>query len=162
MITAIYPGSFDPITNGHLDILKRASRIFDKVVVTVMENPRKKPMFSLEERLEMLKVTTAGIANVEVDCYRGLLINYVKEKQARVIIKGLRAITDFEVEFQMALINRKLDQDIETMFMMTSGQHSYLSSSIVKEVASYGGNVESLVPPCVYKKIVRMYKEGTL
>lgn len=161
MITAIYPGSFDPITNGHLDILRRASRIFDKVIVTVMENPRKQAMFTLEERLEMLKVTTAGIPNVEVDCYRGLLINYVKQKKARVIIKGLRAISDFEFEFQMALINRKLDQEVETMFMMTSSQHSYLSSSIVKEVASFGGNVESLVPPCVYEKIIRMYKEGT-
>ncbi len=162
MITAIYPGSFDPITNGHLDIIQRSSRIFEKVVVTVMENPRKQAMFTLQERLEMLQVTTAGLANVEVDCYRGLLIDYVKQKKATVIVKGLRAISDFEFEFQMALINRKLDKDVETMFMMTSSRHSYLSSSIVKEVASFGGDVESLVPGCVYKKIVQKYKEGTI
>jgi pantetheine-phosphate adenylyltransferase len=162
MATAIYPGSFDPITNGHLDIIERASRIFGKVIVTVMENPRKNPMFPIKERLEMLQITTEGMANVEVDCYRGLLIDYVKQKNANIIIKGLRAISDFEFEFQMALINRKLDQDVETMFMMTNSKYSYLSSSIVKEVASYGGNVEGLVPDCVYQRIVRKYKEGAI
>ncbi len=162
MATAIYPGSFDPITNGHLDIIERASRIFGKVIVTVMENPRKNPMFPIKERLEMLQVTTQGMANVEVDCYRGLLIDYVKQKNANIIIKGLRAISDFEFEFQMALINRKLDKDVETLFMMTNSKYSYLSSSIVKEVASYGGNVEGLVPDCVHKIIVRKYKEGTI
>lgn len=162
MTTAIYPGSFDPITNGHLDIIERASRIFGKVIVTVMENPRKNPMFPIKERLEMLQLTTQGMANVEVDCYRGLLIDYVKQKNANIIIKGLRAISDFEFEFQMALINRKLDKDVETMFMMTNSKYSYLSSSIVKEVASYGGNVEGLVPDCVYKKIVSKHKEGTI
>jgi pantetheine-phosphate adenylyltransferase len=162
MATAIYPGSFDPITNGHLDIIERASRIFGKVIVTVMENPRKNPMFPIRERLEMLQITTQGMANVEVDCYRGLLIDYVKQKNANIIIKGLRAISDFEFEFQMALINRKLDQDVETMFMMTNSKYSYLSSSIVKEVASYGGNVEGLVPDCVYQRIVRKYKEGSI
>lgn len=160
MIRAVYPGSFDPVTNGHLDIIQRAASIFDSVVVTVMENPRKQPMFTLQERLEMLQATTEGMANVQVDCYRGLLIDYVEQKEAQVIIKGLRAISDFEFEFQMALINRKLNGNVETMFMMTSSRYSYLSSSIVKEVAGYGGNVEGLVPECVYQKIIERHKEG--
>ncbi len=159
MTIAIYPGSFDPITNGHLDIIERGSRIFDKVVVTVLENPRKTPLFTIEERLELLRATTISIKNVEVDCYKGLLINYVKEKKSSIIIKGLRAISDFEFEFQMALINRKLDCEVETMFMMTNSKYSYLSSSIVKEVASFGGSVEELVPPAVYNSILEKYRK---
>ena len=159
MTIAIYPGSFDPITNGHLDIIERGSRIFSKVVVTVLENPRKKPLFSIAERLEILKETTKGFTNVEVDCYQGLLVDYVTKKKARIIIKGLRAISDFEFELQMAHINRKLSEDIETIFLMTNSRYSYLSSSIVKEVACYGGSVEGLVPPAVYDRVMEKYNK---
>ncbi|HHX76983.1 MAG TPA: pantetheine-phosphate adenylyltransferase [Firmicutes bacterium] len=157
MAIAIYPGSFDPVTNGHIDIIVRAGLVFDKVIVTVMDNPRKTPAFTLEERLEMLVESTKGMKNVEVDYYHGLLIDYVKQKKAKIIVKGLRAISDFEFEFQMALINRKLNEEVETMFMMTNNKYSYLSSSIIKEIASYGGDVRKLVPSPVLKKLTAKY-----
>lgn len=155
MVKAVYPGSFDPVTNGHVDIIDRASKVFDHLIVAVLENPRKTPLFSIEERVEMLNNIIEHYPNVEVDYYKGLLIEYSRKQGAKIIIKGLRAISDFEFEFQMALINRKLDCDVETLFMMTNNKYSYISSSIVKEVASYGGEVKDLVPPEVYESIMK-------
>lgn len=145
---AVYPGSFDPVTNGHLDIIKRASRIFEKVYVAVLVNSAKSPMFTAEERADMLtrSVNAMGLKNVEIHIFSGLLVDFISEKKANVIIKGLRAVSDFEYEFQMALMNHKLLREVETLFMMTSNKYSYLSSSIVKEVARYGGNLNGLVP----------------
>ena len=153
MRKAICPGSFDPVTNGHLDIIDRASKAFDYLIVVVLENPRKKAMFSMEERVRMLRSTVSDFGNVEVDSYEGLLVDYAKKQDASIIIKGLRAISDFEFEFQMALVNRKLNCDVETMFMMTNNKYSYVSSSIVKEVASYGGDIRALVPSKVHQMI---------
>lgn len=160
MTIAIYPGSFDPVTNGHKDIIDRSSRVFDKVIVSVLENPRKKALFSIEERVEMLHMIVAGYPNVEVDSFRGLLIDYAKQKNSSIIVKGLRAMSDFEFEFQMALINRKLDSRLETMFMMTNNSYSYISSSIVKEIGGYGGDISELVPNEVYDTIVKKISEG--
>lgn len=145
---AVYPGSFDPVTNGHLDIIKRASRIFEKVYVAILVNSAKSPMFNAEERADMItrSVKNMGLKNVEVHVFNGLLVDFISEKGANVIVKGLRAVSDFEYEFQMALMNHKLLREVETLFMMTSNKYSYLSSSIVKEVAKYGGNLNGLVP----------------
>jgi len=154
VIKAVYPGSFDPVTNGHVDIIDRASKVFDQLIVAVLENPRKTPLFSIEERVKMLNRIIDRYPNVEVDYYRGLLIEYSRKRGAKIIIKGLRAISDFEFEFQMALVNRKLDCDVETLFMMTNNKYSYISSSIVKEVASYGGEIKDLVPREVYPDIM--------
>ena len=151
--TAVYPGSFDPITNGHLDIIKRASRIFDKLYVSILTNSAKTSAFSLEERLDMIRRVTREYDNVEVDSFSGLLVNYLNEKNATIVVRGLRAVSDFEYEFQMALTNHKLEKNIETLFMMTSARYSYLSSSIVKEVARHGGNLEDLVPDCLVREI---------
>ena len=152
---AVYPGSFDPVTNGHLDIIKRAARIFEKVYVAILTNSSKKPMFTVDERIEMIEHSVAelGIKNVEITAFSGLLVDFVAEKNANVIIKGLRAVSDFEYEFQMALMNHKLLRDVETLFMMTSNKYSYLSSSIVKEVARYGGNLTGLVPDGLISRI---------
>ena len=155
---AVYPGSFDPITNGHLDIIKRAARIFDKLYVAVMVNSSKTPAFSLDERIEMIKKVTSHYDNVVVDSSSGLLVNYLKEKNADVIVKGLRAVSDFEYEFQMALMNHKLEKNIETLFMMTSGKYSYLSSSIVRELARHGGNLQDLVPDVLIDEISNKLK----
>ena len=160
MSNAIYPGSFDPPTNGHMDIIKRASEVFDHLTVAVLENPRKEPTFSNEERAAMLKKIAAPYENVEVDYFQGLLIEYATRKNARIIIKGLRAISDFEFEFQMALVNRKLDSRIETMFMMTNSKYSYLSSSIVKEIASFGGDIRPLVPAVIYEMVMNKFSQG--
>ena len=151
---AVYPGSFDPITNGHLDIIRRSARIFDKLYVSVLTNSAKVSSFSVGERMEMIKEVTKEFDNVEVDSFSGLLVNYVKQKEASVVVRGLRAISDFEYEFQMALMNHKLEEDIETLFMMTNGKYSFLSSSVVKELASHGGNLSDLVPDCLTEKIV--------
>jgi pantetheine-phosphate adenylyltransferase len=153
MRIAVYPGSFDPVTNGHLDIIERSSKIFDIVIVSILENSTKKPMFTVEERIDFLKVVTKRFSNVKVDSFSGLLVNYLKEKEASVIIKGLRAISDFEYEFQMALMNNKLAPCIETLFMMTNSKYSYLSSSVVKEVASLGGCLKELVPDEIMPQI---------
>lgn len=158
MRIAVIPGSFDPITLGHLDIIRRTSNIFDRVYVGVLANSSKQhPLFTVPERMELIRRVTGAFPNVEVDTFDGLLVDYAREKNASAIVKGLRAVTDFEYEFQMALINKKLAPDIETLFMMTSGQYSYLSSSIVKEVASYGGSLNELVPeeimPDIYHKL---------
>jgi len=148
---AIYPGSFDPITNGHLDVLKRALKIFDKVIVAVGENPDKEYLFSQKERVEMIKKSTKGL-NVEVDHFSGLLVKYAKKKKANAIVRGLRAVSDFDYEFQIALMNRKLCRDIETVFIMTRGMYSYLSASLVKESARLGANLSGMVPKVVEEK----------
>lgn len=154
----IYPGSFDPITFGHLDIIKRSAKLFDRLIVAVLSNPQKEPLFTVDERIEMIRESINDAPNIEIDSFSGLLIDFARLKQAKVIIKGLRAVSDFEYELQMALMNKKLDERIETVFIMTSSKYSYLSSSIVKEVASFGGCVSSLVPPLVEKQLKRKYK----
>ena len=149
----IYPGTFDPVTYGHLDIIERASNLYDKVFIGVAHSVEKKPLFSIKERVEMLKKATAHLDNVEVEDFKGLVIEYAKKKKTRVIIRGLRMISDFEYEFQMALTNRKLDDKIETIFMMTNESFSYLSSKLIKETVSLGADVRSLVPPFVADKL---------
>jgi len=156
---AVYPGSFDPITNGHIDIIRRSSRTFDKVYVAVLVNSAKKPLFSIEQRMKWIKKVTEGLDNVEVDTFSGLLVDYMREKGAGIIIKGLRAVSDFEYEFQMALMNHKLSKDIETLFMMTSAKYQYLSSSIVKEVARHGGCLDGLVPDEMKEEITARAKQ---
>jgi pantetheine-phosphate adenylyltransferase len=152
---AVYPGSFDPITLGHLDIIERAASVFDKVIVAVLENPDKKSaLFTVEERVKLINKVVMGIKNVEVEFFNGLTINYLHKKNAHVIIRGLRAVSDFEYELQMASINNKLDPDIETLFMMTNNKYSYLSSSIVKQVAMYGGCIKELVPDKIIREIL--------
>lgn len=146
MKTAIYPGSFDPITNGHLDIIKRGAKIFDRLIIAVLINVDKKGLFEIEERVELIKRVTKDIKNVEVVSFNGLLIDLLKEKEADVILKGLRGVLDFEYEMQMALINNKLDSNVETLFMMTAAENSYISSSSVKQIAKFGGNINGLVP----------------
>lgn len=153
MNIGIYPGSFDPITYGHLDIIQRSVKLFDRLIVAVLSNPQKKPLFTVEDRIEMIRQSVNGIPNIEIDSFSGLLIDFARLKQAKVIIKGLRAVSDFEYELQMALMNKKLDNHIETIFIMTNSKYSYLSSSIVKEVSSFGGCVASLVPPLVEQRL---------
>ena len=153
MKIAVYPGSFDPVTNGHLDVIERALKIIDKVIVTVGDNPGKKPTFTIEERMEMLKECTKDMKNVEIDSFSGLLLNYVKNKNSKIIIRGLRAVSDFDFEFQRALMNRVVDEDIETIFIMTKEHYVYLNSSIVKEMAMFGGKINGLVPNIVEKKL---------
>lgn len=160
MRIAVCPGSFDPVTNGHLDIITRASKRFDKVIVAVLKNSSKNSLFTIEERMEMLKYHCKDIENVEIDSFSGLLIDYMKIKNSQVIIKGLRAVSDFEYEMQMALMNRKLDQDIETIFMMTNSKYSYLSSSIIKEVAKHGGCIKGLVPDLVGEELLKRFNIG--
>ena len=154
---AVYPGSFDPITFGHVDIATRALKIFPRLVIGVSMNVKKFPLFDLDERVEMWREVMAGDPRVEVDSYVGLLIEYVKQKNARAIIRGLRAVSDFEYEFQMAHMNHKLDSSVETLFMMTGQEHFYVSSQTVKEVASLGGNIDSWVPPLVAKRLREKY-----
>lgn len=158
MKIAICPGSFDPATNGHIDIIKRSGSLFDKVIVAVLNNPNKTPLFSVEERVELLRKTCGSIENVEIDSFSGLLTEYAKSKNANAIVKGLRAVSDFEYELQMALMNKKLNPDIETVFMMTSSRYSYLSSSIVKEVASHGGCIRGLVPEIIEEEISKRFR----
>ncbi|HEU5180880.1 MAG TPA: pantetheine-phosphate adenylyltransferase [Candidatus Polarisedimenticolia bacterium] len=152
-VLAVYPGSFDPVTHGHLDIIRRGSRLFDRIVVAVLKNPEKKPMFPLAERRRILRQATREIPNVSIDSFDGLLVDYARRRKARVIVRGLRALSDFEYEFQMALMNRRLDATIETVFMMPSEAYSYLSSRLVKEVARLGGSVAGLVPPEVERRL---------
>jgi pantetheine-phosphate adenylyltransferase len=158
-IKAVCPGSFDPVTYGHLDIIQRTAKIFDHVIVAVLNNSSKKPLFTVEERIELLKKVTKGIPGVEIDAFDGLLIEYMNRKGANTIVKGLRAVSDFEYELQMAAINRKLDDSIETFFMMTNNKYSYLSSSIVKEVAKYNASVSDLVPPEVEEALRKKFAE---
>jgi len=153
MIKAIYPGSFDPITNGHLDIIKRASNIFDKVIVVIAENSRKKSFFSIEEKKVMINKVVKDLKGIEVQSFEGLLIDCVRSNKANVILRGMRAISDFEYESQFALINKKMAPEIETIFMVTSTKYSYLNSSIVKEIASLNGCISDLVPAYVAKQL---------
>ncbi len=149
MRTAIYPGSFDPFTNGHLDVVQRASRLFDRVIVAVAMNAGKSPLFTLDERRAMVEQSIGHISNVEADAFDGLLVDYVHRCSAQAVLRGLRAISDFEFEFQMALMNRKLNEEFETIFMMPKDTYTFLSSRIVKEIARLGGNVSPFVPPHV-------------
>lgn len=153
MRIAVYPGSFDPVTNGHIDIIHRASKAFDKLIVVVLNNSNKQPLFTVAERVELLQKSCESMEHIEIDSYSGMLIEYAQMKNAHFIVKGLRAVSDFEYEFQMALMNRKLNTEIETMFLMTCDRFSYLSSSMVKEVARYNGDISELVPEIVEKKI---------
>lgn len=154
---AICPGSFDPVTYGHLDIIQRGASIFDQVIVAVFNNQSKAPLFSVEERVSLLKETTKHLPNVSVDTSKGLLIDYARQQKANAILRGLRAVSDFEYEMQITSMNRKLDKDIETFFMMTNNQYSFLSSSIVKEVAKYKANVSDLVPEAVEVALKNKY-----
>lgn len=154
---AVVPGSFDPITMGHLDIIKRASKIFDEVKVVVMNNSSKNPLFNLEERISLIAEVTNSIPNVNVDSFGGLLIDYAVEIEANAIIRGLRAVSDFEYEMQITSMNRFLNEDIETLFMVSNNQYSFLSSSIVKEVAKYSGNITGLVPEPVEKALKKKF-----
>ncbi len=153
MKVAVYPGSFDPITNGHLDIIKRAASLFDKVYVAVISNPGKQPYFPLEERIQMLKEATKGIKNVKIDFFEGLLVDYAQKIKANSIVRGLRAVSDFDYEFQMALTNRQMNSEIETVFLMTDYKYSYLSSSIVKQIAHLKGDIAGLVPKNVAARL---------
>jgi pantetheine-phosphate adenylyltransferase len=154
---AVYPGTFDPVTNGHLDLVERSLSIFGELVIAVAANPKKKPIFSLEERIGMFREITTNFKNVSIEGFDGLLIDYVKRKKAAAIIRGLRAVSDFEYEMQMALANRRLDSTIETVFMMPSETYSFITSTIVKEMASYGGDVSTLVPPNVLARLKKKF-----
>ena len=150
---AIYPGSFDPVTNGHLDIVERGLKLFDKVIVAILQNPKKQFLFPLEERLEMLKISMQDFPNVEADAFDGLLVDYAERRGAAAVLRGLRALSDFEFEFQMALMNRRLNREIQTVFLMTGMRWIYTSSSIIKEAAMFGGDVEGMVPPLVLARL---------
>ncbi len=155
---AIYPGSFDPVTNGHLDILERGLNIFDKIIVAIMHNPVKEYLFTVEERFEMLSLTLKNLKNVEIDTFGGLLVDYVAKRKAQAILRGMRAVSDFEFEFQMALMNRRLNRDIQTVFLMTGLRWIFTSSSIIKEAAQFGGNIEGMVSSSVHQKIKEKFK----
>ena len=150
---AVYPGSFDPLTNGHVDIITRGARLFDRIIVAVLVNAEKAPLFTVAERVEIARAVFKGRANVEVDTFDGLLVDYVERRSAQVIVRGLRAISDFEFEFQMALMNQRLNSKIETVFMMPAEQYTYISSRLIKEVFSLGGRVHGLVPDMVEKRL---------
>jgi pantetheine-phosphate adenylyltransferase len=161
MITAICPGSYDPVTNGHVDVIRRAAAIFDRVVVGVVQNPQHKaPLFPVGERVEFLERALAGVENVVVDVFSELVVEFARKHNARTMVKGLRVISDFEWEFQMNHLNRVLAPDIETVYVMASPQYSFVSSSGVKEIASFGGNVEELVPDAVARRFLELYPDG--
>ena len=158
MRRAIYPGSFDPVTNGHLDVVERAGKLFDEVIVAVAQNDEKQPLFSLGERLDMLKQTVGKLANVRIAQFDGLLVEFARVEKANAVIRGLRAVSDFEFEFQMALMNRKLEGSVETIFLMPKEEYTYLSSRIVKEIARLGGDVSAFVPAPVAKALAAKLK----
>ena len=150
---AIYPGSFDPVTNGHLDIIKRGLKLFDQVIVAIMHNPAKESLFSVEERREMLEISLKSFSNIEIDTFDGLTVDYAAEKKAHAILRGMRAVSDFEFEFQLALMNRRLNREIQTVFLMTGLRWIFTSSSIIKEAAGFGGNINGMVPPIVNERL---------
>jgi pantetheine-phosphate adenylyltransferase len=152
-VLAIYPGSFDPVTNGHLDLIERGAKLFDRLIVAVLQNLEKDPLFALSERLEMLREVTRPWPNVEVDVFEGLLVEFARQKRAQVILRGIRALSDYEYELQMALMNRKLEPKIETVFMMPAEAYSYLSSRLVREIARLGGSLKDMVPPRVEERL---------
>lgn len=159
-ITAVYPGTFDPVTNGHLDVISRASALFDKVIVTIAVNSSKKPLFTDEEREEMIRQSCRKYPNVSVDIFKGLLVDYAKTKKASVVIRGLRAVSDFEYEFQMSLTNRKLAPGISTIFLMPNEKYTYLNSSLIRELASLGADITDFVPSYVLKKLKQKFSRG--
>jgi len=158
MKTAIYPGSFDPITNGHLDILERAINLFDRVIITVARNSTKNPLFTEEERLKLMREAVKQYKQVEVDSFEGLLVDYARTKKAIAVVRGLRAISDFEYELQMALMNRKLNPGVQTVFLMPNERYTYLNSTIVREISRLGGNVNDFVPPAVKAALDKKFK----
>ena len=160
MSIAIYPGSFDPITNGHLDIIERTSQMFDEVIIAVLNNSAKSPLFSARERVQLIEKSISGLKNCRAVHFDGLLVDFAKEQKASAIIKGLRTISDFEYEYQMALLNKKLNANIETLFMATNANYSYISSSVVKEIASLGGDFSDLVPHEIYEDVKRKIEKG--
>jgi pantetheine-phosphate adenylyltransferase len=157
LIRCVYPGSFDPITSGHLDVIQRAAAMFEDVTVAVLVNKNKKPAFSVEQRINFIRRSTAHLSGVAVDSFSGLLVDYVKSKGANVVVRGLRALSDFEYEFQMAAMNAKLAKDIETIFLMTDISNSFLSSSMVKELAYHGGDITGLVPEAIKEDVMKLY-----
>lgn len=159
-MNVVYPGSFDPVTNGHLDIIERCSKKFTHVIVAVLNNSAKNSLFTIEERKEFLKKTTAHLKNVEIDCFSGLLSEYAIQKDCSTMVRGLRAVSDYEYEMQMALVNKKLNENLETLFMASSSEFAYLSSSIVKEISMLGGDIGSFVPPVVEKALQEKIKGG--
>ncbi|OHB86433.1 MAG: pantetheine-phosphate adenylyltransferase [Planctomycetes bacterium RIFCSPHIGHO2_02_FULL_38_41] len=158
MKKAVYPGMFDPVTNGHLDVIKRGSVIFEKLVVSVGCNPLKEPLFSVEDRMEMILNHVRDLKNVEVDCFSGMLVDYLKKQKTNIILRGIRTVSDFEYEFQRALTNRVLNREVETVFVMTSEQYSFLNSTLIKEAVSLGGNVSQFVPPDVERRLKEKFK----
>jgi len=153
----IYPGSFDPVTNGHIDIVERGLKLFDKLIVSILYNPNKKYLFALEERMEMLKDCLKKFKNVEIDSFDGLLVNYAASRKAHAILRGLRAMSDFEYEFQMALMNRRLNREIQTVFLMPGLRRIFTSSTIIKEIVQFGGNIDGMVPALVKKKLKKKF-----
>jgi len=162
IVIAIYPGSFDPITLGHLDLIRRSSRLFERVIVAVLRNPNKRPLFTVEQRLEQIRLSTKHLPNVGVDSFDGLAVEYAQMQQAQVLLRGLRAVSDFEIELQMAHTNKTLSTQIETVFLATSNEYSFVSSSVVKEIARFGGSVDHLVPPHIALDIYQCYNQKSL
>ncbi len=158
---AVYPGSFDPVTNGHLDILERALSLFDSIIVAILHNPGKKVCFSVEERIEMLTTSTLSLQGVEIDTFDGLTVEYARKRKAHAILRGMRAVSDFEYEFQLALMNRRLNRGIQTVFLMTGLRWIFTSSSIIKEAARFGGDIEDMVPPVVFRKLREKFPVGS-